>query len=301
MQQTILNSLFQLNNITTAQGQTTFLQGLQQPGLHVWNAFRAFPVNVDYRRQDIQSVYMLRYFPPYSQIIKIILNGLHYNPGHLPFNGQRIGASFIGCGPSPEIYGFFDFLNSTAFRPQQVEINTFDIHSVHWAFSRNITFNSLIPTIWNNSPVNTSNNNLDIASQNAMLPFIANFQNSNLVVLQNCLNEIPENQHIIVRNNLKMIIDNIPQGAIILIIDLLGYQPVLDLLAYLEDDDTFTDTVDILRSSRQGVLEYDARALVNNIPPIVRQNFLTGVPFQVENGLIPRRYIKYHHLVLRKQ
>lgn len=56
MQQTILNTLFQLHNLTTEQAKTTFLQNLQTPALDVWRAFRAFPVRVNYTRQDIQSV-----------------------------------------------------------------------------------------------------------------------------------------------------------------------------------------------------------------------------------------------------
>jgi len=301
MQQTILDTLFRLNNVTTEQGKATFLQNLQQPALETWRAFRAFPVAVNYRRQDIQSVYMLRYYPPYSQIIKVILSTLHHNPGHLPFSGQIFGTSFIGCGPSPEIFGFFDFLNSTNFRPQQIQVNTFDIYSDHWAFSRNITFQSLIPNVWNHCPIQTTNNNLNIASHNSVQPFLAAFRSSNLVVLQNCLNEIPEHLHSVVRDNLKTIIDCIPSGATVLIIDLLGYQPVLDLLAYLEDDRAFVASVEILRSSRQGEQSYDARHLVNSIPPIVKQHLLTGIPFQVENGLIPRRYIKFHNLTLKKR
>jgi hypothetical protein len=70
MQQTILNTLFRLHNVSTEQAKTTFLQELQASALEVWHAFQAFPVRVNYTRQDIQSVYMLRYFPPYSQIIK---------------------------------------------------------------------------------------------------------------------------------------------------------------------------------------------------------------------------------------
>jgi hypothetical protein len=196
---------------------------------------------------------------------------------------------------------FTGFLNSTAFRPQQIRINTFDINSDHWAFSRNITFQYLIPTVWNHCPILQSNKNLNIASHNSLQPFVTVFQNSNLVVFQNCLNEIPENLHNVVRNNLMTIINSIPTGAIILIIDLFGYQPVLDLLAYLEDDRELIQSVEIIRSSRQGMQSYDAIELVNSIPPIVRQNFLTGIPFQVENGLIPKRYIRFHHLTFRKR
>jgi len=79
MQQTILNSLFQLHNVTTEQAKATFLQNHQAPALDVWRAFRAFPVRVNYTRQDIQSVYMLRYFPPYSQIKAIGLPPAQYN------------------------------------------------------------------------------------------------------------------------------------------------------------------------------------------------------------------------------
>jgi hypothetical protein len=106
---------------------------------------------------------------------------------------------------------------------------------------------------------------------------------------------------VVVKDNLKLIIDSIPRGSIILIIDLLGYQPVLDLLGYLEDDRSFSSSVEIVRSSREGQQTFDAKYLVKAIPPIVRQNFLTGIPFQIENGLIPRRYINYHHLTLRKR
>src|SRR5580692_3761391 len=152
MQQDILETLFRLNNATTDQQKTTYLQNLQPPAQELRNAFFNFPVTVNYARRDIQSVYMLRYFPPYTQVIKTILSVLHHNPGHLAFNGQVVGASFIGCGPSPEIFGFFDFLNTTAFRPRQVNINTFDVHSDSWAFSRDITFQSLIPIVWGHCP-----------------------------------------------------------------------------------------------------------------------------------------------------
>jgi hypothetical protein len=300
MQQTILDTLFRLHNATTEQQKITYLQNLQPPAHELRNCFNNFPVTVNYARHDIQSVYMLRYFPPYSQVIRTILNTLQNNPRHTAFNGQTIGASFFGCGPCPEIFGFFDYLSRTTIRPQQININTFDVNSDSWAFSRDITFQSVIPTVWGHCPINTINSNLNIASQNSLNAFLPNLRTSNLVVFQNCLNEIPVALHNVVIDNFKTIIANIPQGAIILIIDLFGYPRVLDLLAYFEDDPTLTGTIEILRSSHQGQLEYDAIDLVNLIPPIVRQNLLTGIPYQIQNGLIPRRRIVYHHLAIRK-
>ena len=300
MQQAILEAVLNGHGLRSEQENIQFLENLQSSGVELWNAFRAFPVVVDYRRRDIQSVYMLRYFPSYSQIIKLILQSVHRHPGHLPFGSSNLEVSFFGCGPSPEIYGFFEFLTGTSFRPQQLRINTFDIFSDDWAFARNITFNNLIPSIWNPGLINSHNHNLNIALNNSFLAHIDVLQRSKLVVFQNCLNEIPDNLHAVVRNNLRILVDNLPPGGLVLIIDLLGYQPVLDFLNNIENDSTIRRSVQIIRSSTNGEQSYDAKNLVNTMPDIIRNHFLTGIPVERPNGLIPRRYIRFHYMLLRK-
>lgn len=295
MQQTILDSLYSANNVLSEGGRIRYLQGLQQPAIQLRNGFFTFPVSIDYSRRDYQSVYMLRYFPGHSQIIKSTLHSLHSNPGHLPFSNETFDVSFIGCGPGPEIYGFFEFLNGTVFRPRVVNVHTFDIISDHWTFSRNITFQRLLPLIWRNRTITAINHNFNLASHNSIDPHLQAIRNSKIVVFQNCLNEIPDRLYPVVIQNIESIIRSLQTNSILLIIDLLNYAPVLDLLAHLATRQFITDNTDIIRSVNDGENRFDAAQIINATPQIVSQNLLTDA-----SGLIPRRWFRYHHMALRR-
>lgn len=300
MQEIILNAIFTANNLTNVNAQQAFLETLKPIAKNLWWAFRNFPVNINYQLQSIQEIYLLRYFPPYSRPIFEILSALHHNPGHLPFDSQKIVASFIACGPCPEIYGFFDFLmNVTAFRPNTIDINTFDINNRAWTYSRNIVFNDVIPSVCRiQQPpiiINQNNNQIDISQENCFVPFASNFQNSNLIVFQNCLNEISiENTHIVI-TNICNIVQSMSANAILLIIDLDSYENVLNLLTAITANDIVNNLTINLRHTSTEVTSLDITDIANNIPNIVKENLLTG-----ENYLIPRKRVDYVYLVLKK-
>jgi hypothetical protein len=295
----ILQSLYDRANIHSQSQKEAFLRGLQPHALKLHNAYRAFPVNVDYSSDEAQMVYLLRYFPQYSQLIRLILQSLNADPGLPQLGKDAITASFIGCGPSPEILGFFKLLTGIENKPNKVNINAMDIASDNWAFSRTITFNTLIPSVFSNS-IDYNNVVFDLAGEGEIEKSKALFEKSDLVVLQNCLNEINDSKKGIVLQNLGKIIHLLPSGAIIIFIELANYSSVLDTLIDIEENEEVLSQVSILRSSKGGNLSYDAQEIVKLIPDIVRNNFLTGIPYSVENGLIPRRRVNFYRTVLKK-
>jgi hypothetical protein len=296
----ILTALYQLNNVNTDAEKARYLQSLQPATLELFRAYQSSFVNVDYREPNTQAAYMIRYFPQYSQIIRIILSDLKDRNILLPFNQSDLSVSFFGSGPSPEIYGFLQFLNADFQRVRKVTAYTFDIISDEWSYSREITVKHLLPSIWNNRQFDLVPNGFDLSQANSVDRFTDIIGLSKLIVFQNCLNEVGQNLYSNVIANLVSLVHAMNSNSILIIADLSNYRHVFDLTQRIEALIRTSNPASILISLAEGQKTYDARAMINGMPSIIRQNLLTGIPYQVENGLIPRRKIKYHCLTVRK-
>lgn len=294
----ILKALYLLNNLKTDEERAQYLQSLKPTAKSLRSGFNPFAgpnVNVDYRSKVVQSAYMLRYFPQYSLVIRLILNKLKSGQILLPFDQEEISACFFGAGPSPEVYGFIQFLNGAFRHVCKVTAYTFDIISDDWAYARDITENYLIPAVWQQREFELINNNFDLSQANSIRKLTGIINSSSLVIFQNCLNEINQKSYPNVIGNLNSLVRAMRAGSILMIIDLSSYQAASNLVSQIESSVQAQNSVTTLIGLTESASRYDAVALRNELPLIIKQNLLTG-----EDGLIPRRNINYHCLVIRK-
>lgn len=292
----ILNELYRLNNVDSDEAKAQYLQSLQPAALRLFHAYRGTFVRVDYRDKNVQAAYMIRYFPQYSQIIRLILNDPPRNYLR-PFNQRDLSACFFGSGPAPEVIGLLQFLATRFPNIRAVKAHAFDIIAEEWAYARDIT-RSLALSIWHDRQLELKGNAFDLSQAGAVEQCSNIIASSKLLVFQNCLNEVRQDQYLNVAANLVSLVQAMASGSILIIIDLSNYQPALNLIQRIETLIKDRQLASVLANLSQR--RYDAQEMIGAMPQIIRTNLLTGIPFQVENGLIPRRYIDYHYFVVRK-
>lgn len=293
----ILEALYHLNNLSSVEEQRQYLQSLKPFARQLRKSYDpslAASVQADYRSTKTQSAYMLRYFPQYSQVIRIILNRLDAQFS-LPFKQEELSACFFGAGPAPEVYGFLRFLSTSFSNVQKVTVYTFDIISDEWSYSRKITEGYLIPSTWRDRTLAVVNNEFDLTQINSLNKFSNIIRSSTLNVFQNCLNEISRNFHSNVVDNFKSLVKLMSSGSILMVIDLSSYAGALQLISQIENMIRSENLASVLVSTSNGHGRYDAVSLRNLLPEAITKNLPTG-----EDGLIPRRYINYHSLIIRK-
>src|SRR4051812_19784011 len=108
----IVRALFEANNCVTPAGQAEYLRSLRPAVRALWDAYRdpsGVVHNPQYVAAATQAVYMLRYFPGYTQLLPTCLSA--QEPGHLvTMNDPIVRAAYFGAGPAPEVYGTLQFL-----------------------------------------------------------------------------------------------------------------------------------------------------------------------------------------------
>ena len=294
----ILTELYRLNRLQSAAEKAQYLQSLQPVVHFLRDSYRRPFVNVDYRAKKTQAAYMLTYVPQYSQIICIILNELKHALAS-PFNQEDLTASFFGSGPLPELYGLLQFLRANFSVIRKVTAYAFDIYADEWTYSRNITKNHLIPSIWRDHQLELKSKTFDLSQAESVEEYRDIIASSKLIVFQNCLNEVRPSQHSTVLNNFTSLVNSMSSNSILLITDLSNYRSALKLMQEIEGMVVRENSLSTLISSISDGRSYDARNIVNTMPLVMRKNLLTGNR-QNPNGLIPRISINYRFLAIEK-
>lgn len=299
----ILDALYELNNVKTEAEQAAYLQSLQPYAKALRESYdpsQGHHVNVDYRDPQAQAAYLIRYFPQYSQILPTILNELRYRGISVPFEKGILSLASFGCGPAPEIYGLIQFLNNYYKDITRIRAHTFDILAQEWTYSRSINEQKLIPDIWRERKVRVDNTVFDLATENGIDVIESSIKTSQLVTFQNCLNEVSPLLHRRVINNLRSIVQVMQQNALMIVIDLSGYEQVLNLIARIQVLVDAGPSASIVVGLTDRVRRHDAKQMIDNMPLIIKENLLTGIPKIRRNGLIPKRWTNYHYLAIRK-
>jgi hypothetical protein len=186
-------------------------------------------------------------------------------------------------------------LNTAFSNNKKLTAYTFDIISDEWGYSRGITEHSLMPSIWQNRTFELISKKFDVTQANSINQFAAIVGHARLIVFQNCLNEINQNSYPNVIANLKSLIGLMASGSVLMIIDLSSYPAALQLVSQFENLIQSASLASILISPSEGEKTYDAVALRDSLPNVIVENLLTGA-----DGLIPRRYVKYRCLAIKK-
>ena len=296
--------------------QIKYLLSLRTSAKYLWNSYQNQKVNTDYSTKNTQNCYLLRYFLPYSNLLTEELNKLKKNQNINVFgnknklnNIDNLTVSFFGCGPAPEIIGLLRHLKSS-MKPsiETLEVNLFDIYSKSWKHSIDIVTKHVMPNFDScykerkikSYTADFSSSKFWTASNST------NISKSNLVVFQNCLNEINDdlkrNQ---VVENIGFIIKSLSKNSIIIFID-------QSIGKYNNSSDYILESIQSLaieKSRDLGVFqlhqdnELNCRESNKKIPEMVN-NYLYYVNKRItkeNDGLILRNKVEYSSLIIERQ
>ena len=183
-------------------------------------------VEIDYTNIQLQKVYLMKYFIPHAVLIPFVLDSLsRRNNGDLLhtaslelLRSNALNVSFFGGGPSPELYGLMHYLKK--IQPNTIGISSAVLDKTKWQIAM--------------KPDYFFETNLIAPSGSFLHPNAADVvRRSDLVVIQNCLNEIPGsgcnyNQQLLM--NMKQIVNLLKPGSLMLVIERYGYELVRNLL-----------------------------------------------------------------------
>ena len=291
----ILKALYQLNNAHSEEEKVRYLQSLQDPARALWLRYKNQYVRVDYADYATQAAYILRYFPQYSQIIRILLNQLKAKGVFLSASDKAINCALFGSGPCPEACGIVQYVNDIRLDVKTFQYTSFDINANSWGYSRDITQQHILPSLFRDS-IKGSAANFDLSLPINMENFDKTIGEMNLVVFQNCLNEINPAKYTQTLANLLEIYNRLSSNTLLILIDLSGFSSVMQLLSDFQSKISSGKIVEPLDLNSK---RYFAAGIVNTMPTILRTNLLNGSK-ENQNGLIPRVNIDYHTIAIRK-
>lgn len=265
----------------------SYLQSLQKPAEQLWYSYRSNQVKVNYSEPSIQAVYLMRYYPHYAYMNFQILEIIH---GQNPFKNlinEILEVCLFGAGPCPEIVGLSKFLSDNYQNIKKLTVNVYDIASDEWTLSRNITEKFIIPEYWSGD-LQLNSNYLDLCESNSLHSIKTTIKKSQIFIFQNCLNEIYNIAT--VQTNLNFLLNEIPVGSVIIIIDL-NYRQNVSIIDRLKQQVSNRDDFEVYSPPIEEIKIQPCP----NLPQIIQQNLLTG-----KRELIPRKNINCIFISLHK-
>ena len=275
----LLDAIYTTKCVQTEAQKRECLWELQKVSKQLGAEYQQSEISPDYSKSDYQEAYLLRYFLPYSQPVPYLLNHLILKknfPCQLPEN-QTLTASFFGCGPGPELFGLMRYLGS----PQSaVDISAamFDIQPA-WKYARQIVFEHLLDRVWDPSSyrIQEFESNL-VGDAGEFLPIDSeeSVRESDLIVIQHCLNERHNAKSERLIGNLAQLVRKMKSGAVMLIVERARYASVKDLLGKfrhkLEKEFNSSLNIECKIEGRDGV---EIRPILEIIPKELADNFFT--------------------------
>ena len=320
----LLEGIHSARGLFTNTQKQLYLQNLQDSARKLWSEYQRPDISLDYSRHDYQEVYLMRYFFPYSLIVPTLLYHLK-NLCH--FKDELLWASFFGCGPGSEIYGFMRYLSKTQSDIIKISPAMLDSTSTGWgqylcsvsnpAFtgwkhSRQIVYNHLLSKVQNSTLYAIADFNSDIEGEGGdfLRPASERWvRKSDLICIQFCLNETSVLRYEqLITNNLIHLVNIMKPGALMLIIERDGYAPVKNLLTNLCFHLSQFNNVQTHRKFNDSL---DLKRINNHVPEELRTHlFLASLSKErwqrnnlgrSENGLWLSNSIKFHWLAVSKQ
>ena len=318
----LLDGIYSTRGLHTDPQKQLCLQDLQDSARELWSEYQRQNISPNYSRHDYQEVYLMRYFFPYSLIVPTLLHQLK-NLWHFK---DELFASFFGCGPGSEIYGFTRYLNKVQSGTIKISSAMLDSTSTDgvqylssywprvftgWEHSRKIVFNDLLSKTQSPTLHAIADFNSDIGSEKTTLLYPASevwVRKSDLICIQFCLNEIPALRHKQLRTNLMHLVEIMKPGALMLVIERDGYDSVRNLLTNFHADLSKIKNVQPLCQLNNSL---DLEGLNNYVPEELKTYlFLTRLSKErwqnnnqgrSEDGLWLSNSIKFHWLAVSKQ
>ena len=248
-------------------------------------------VEIDYAGVQIQNVYMMKYFFPYSLLVPFVLDRLSIRSKNDPFFNtvskfsmcKSLTASLFGGGPCPEYYGLTHYLGATQSNTTIISSAAFD--KVKWRLRSG---NDSGP-FFESDLAGIRGSFLHAGSEEWV-------RKSDLIIIQNCLNEIPGSSlsyNPQLRMNMYYIVNLMKPGSLMLVIERYGYEIVMNLLTdFLSVLNGFNDVQSCY--SRYEKLELENLNYNVDIPN-------NAIEYLRDHWLWMSNHIQFHWLAISKQ
>lgn len=271
-----------------------YLQALKPDVKQLRASYRKpLPVYVNYALQNIQSAYLITYLPHYYQLIYKIL---------VEHELQRMktitdfSAVFIGGGPGSEAYGTLKYILEYCPNIKNISIDILDINASTWDYSHSALIGYLLPELnrYKDISVKWDSHAFNLVDANDIELNKSVFENADIVVIQNCINEIAYIDYKKLEENVLNIFRLLPDSSSLLMVDLTT--SVRSKIAHLEKiiEDNF---LDIRKTTTSGNRSASAMTSINYRPSqIIRENLL-----DFSDGLMPRKNLKYDFSLVCKE
>lgn len=250
------------------------------------------PVYVNYALQKNQSAYLITYLPHYYQLIyKILLE----QDLQILKSKTEFSAVFIGGGPGSEAYGTVKYILDYCPNIKNISIDILDINASTWGYSHSALSGFLLPELnrYNEVVINMNSHQFNLVDKNSIVTNTSLFENADIVVIQNCINEIAQTDYNILESNMLNIFKLLPKLSSLLMVDLTT--SVRSEIAHIENaiERNFQD---LKKTTTSGNRSASAMTSINSRPSqIIRENLL-----DFTDGLMPRKNLKYDFSLLSK-
>lgn len=253
---------------------------------HVANARRLYtqPIGrqLPYHDPHFRAAYLLAYFPYYIEPLYHVLQSAEI-PDSL-FDGGRLNVAFFGGGPCPELLGLAEWLRHRAPHLKSVDAVVFD-RDPGWRTIQE----GLIPAMLDGyrseeTRITLGNRDCDVV-ECLSRDCSCGVADRDLILSQNFLTELYGKRHLALQT-FERIIRKSRCHYLVFVEN--RYEAVRELMNELSANlhGKGLTTRPVTASSVDRIASFP-------MPHILGEHLFTG-----EDGLIPRKYIKYHHMVL---
>ncbi len=256
-------------------------------------AYEEQPAIVDYSCPYTRKAYLLAYYPHYIEPLYWLLDSLRCDELEEMFSKKHLRGCFFGAGPAPEVIGWISFLDRYFPGVEYAIAYLLDKYTESWYGGQNITRECLAPGYWPGRRLIFKPLEYDLREP-ARVPnpdVERALQRSNLFVMQNCLNDLPDDPEQIMQMVLEQFFQ-FPEGSLFILIDLL-YANVRQLMLKLEEEITRRGLGVVLRSVRKGKVELRSNI---QIPHVILEELLVG-----KDGLKRRKSTKFFASAILRQ
>ncbi len=283
----ILNGIASRIGIVDENEFINYLVSLQGFVRELRRSYQTGRVRVDYSDFHVQAAYLITYFPQYVEMMLYVLREIDQAEVFQSFGQQpTIQGCFLGSGPFPESAGLGIYLAENFPDCQGLKLMSCDVRASLWEPSRKIAVDQVLPNFFNGQ-ISAFSEELNMLENNSLVRISGYLQNCNLVVFQNCLNELDGNLDTFI-GNMDYILSKMPPNSLLVLADLGQYSSVVGLMNRVRESINQLERVDIIQDSERKFKS------VIELPALITDHVLTG-----EDGLMPRKNIYTRYLVAR--
>ena len=284
----ILKESIELQKIINQEELEVFLNSLTPADEQLNSSYRSNEIDVYYDVPSIELAYLFRYTSVYADDLIAIFKNFKRMESILSSNKQ-LNLTFIGPGPGFEVMALINMMieRSILLANQSTNFNLIDKY--HWKIGRSILKKEinkalLIEGLTGKVSINEELNDFMDLEDN-------NLAKSNIVIFQNCLNEILSihRSELLIRK-LKSYLRNSPIDSCLVFIDREGYKSI----------ESFYDEVELISSESEDIFKiYRTKETYSPITLDQVPNILKNTIYN--SSLSATRKIHTSYLVLSKE